>query len=64
MKNLQMLTYLPFCVRNVESLDDVKKTNTLPVFENARAAEMEEAIQNLENLSAYLVLKMNNGMKH
>lgn len=59
-----MLTYLPFSVRNVESPDDVKKTNALPVFENARAAEMEKAMENLENVSAYLVLKINNGMKH
>lgn len=64
MKNFQMLTYLPFSVRNVESADDVKKTNALPVFENARAAEMEKAMENLENVSAYLVLKINNGMKH
>lgn len=64
MKNLQMLTYLPFSVRNVESPDDVKETNALPMFENARAAEREEAMENLENLNAYLVLKMNNGIKH
>lgn len=36
----------------------------LPVFENARAAEMEKAMENLENLSVCLVLKINNGMKH
>lgn len=64
MKNLQMLTYLPFSLRNVESPDDVKETNALPVFENARADEREEAVENLENLNAYLVLKMNNGIKH
>lgn len=64
MKNLQMLTYLPFSVRNVESPDDVKTTNALPVFEIARAAEREEAMENLENFNAYLVLKMNNCIKH
>lgn len=59
-----MLTYLPFSVRNVESPDDVKKINEWCVFENARAAEREEAMKNLENINAYLVLKMNNGIKH
>lgn len=59
-----MLTYLPFSVRNVESPDGVKKTNALPVFENAKAVEREEAMENLENLNAYLVLKMNHGIKH
>lgn len=64
MKNLQVLTYLPFSVRNVESPDDVKKTNALPMFENARAAEREEAMENFEKLNAYLVLQMDNGIKH
>lgn len=59
-----MLTYLPFSLRNVGSPDDVKKTNALPLFENARAAEREEAMEKLEKLNAYSILKMNNGIKH
>lgn len=64
MKNLQMLSYLPFSLRNVESPDDVKKANALPMFENARAAEGKEATENLEKADAYSVLNMNNGINH
>lgn len=55
-----MLSYMPFSLRNVESPDDVKKANPLPMFENARTAEGKEAMENLEKANAYSVLKMNN----
>lgn len=59
-----MLSYLPFFLRNVESPDDVKKANALPMFENARAAEGKAATENSEKANAYSVLKINNGINH
>lgn len=44
----------------MESPDDVRKANALPMFENARTAEGKEAMENLEKANAYSVLKMNN----
>lgn len=64
MKNLQILNYLSFSVRNVESPDDVNKVSVLSMFENARAAEGKEAVENLEKANAYSVWKMNNGINN
>lgn len=64
MKNSQILSYLSFSVRNVESPDDVNKVNVLSMFENARAAEGKEAMENLEKANAYSVWKMNNGINN
>jgi len=59
-----MLSYLPFSLRNVESSDDAKKANALPIFDNARAAEGKEAMENLEKTNAYSVLEINIGIDH
>lgn len=47
----------------MESLEDIK-ANALPMFENARVAMGKGAMDNLEKVNAYSVLKTINGISH